>query len=198
MATNHDVMGTVHMEAECDRAMQLEETRWLSELNAAYGLPSAIVAHAWFDAPDVEWQLSRHVQYPLLRDIRSKPLTASHPGEDVGGLRRTMQDPRWLHGYKLLEQFGLSWDRSAQGLAMWRRGMAALAQVEHVYVKLACVCVPNQPWSMKARRGVILEAIGRFGVDRCMFASNVPPASHPDRLRHHAPRLSSHSGRFLP
>ena len=70
MVANHNVVGTVHVEAECDRAMQLEETRWLSELNATYGLPSAIVAHAWFDAPGVEWQLSRHAQYPLLRGIR--------------------------------------------------------------------------------------------------------------------------------
>ena len=95
------------------------------------------------------------------------------------------------------EQFG-PWDRSAQGLAMWHRAMATLAQVEHVGVKLACVGVPNQPWSMKARQGVILRTIGRFGVDRCMFASNVLPASHPDRLRHHAPRLPSHSGSSLP
>nr|MCH9672765.1 amidohydrolase family protein [Gammaproteobacteria bacterium] len=69
------------------------------------------------------------------------------------------------------------WDRSEDGLAMWRQGMDALAGVDHVCVKLSCVCVPGQPWTVAAHRDVILETIDRFGVERCMFASNVPPDS---------------------
>ncbi|MCH9670723.1 MAG: amidohydrolase, partial [Gammaproteobacteria bacterium] len=109
-AANHDVVGTVHVEAECDRSMQLDETRWLTELNERDGLPSAIVAHVWFDAPDIEDQLAQHAEFGLLRGIRSKPLTTAQPGQDIRGRRRTMQDPMWLHGYKMLEKFGLSWD----------------------------------------------------------------------------------------
>ncbi|MEM7249962.1 MAG: amidohydrolase family protein [Pseudomonadota bacterium] len=207
-AKNHRVVGTVHVEAECDRAMQLQETEWLSALNAQFGLPNAIVAHVWFDDPAVEAKLGAHAEWRLFRGIRSKPVTASRPDEDVRGVRRSMQDPRWIAGFRRLADFNLSWDlrvpywhleeaarlaadhpdipvvlnhtgfpwdRSEAGLARWRTGMRALARVDHVSVKLSCVCVPGAPWTLGAHRDVILEAIDLFGVSRCMFASNVPP-----------------------
>ena len=36
----HEVVKTVHVEAECDRRCQVEETRWLTEMNARFGLPN--------------------------------------------------------------------------------------------------------------------------------------------------------------
>ena len=45
-AAGHNVLTTVHCEAEWDRADQLGETRWISELHAQHGFPGAIVAHA--------------------------------------------------------------------------------------------------------------------------------------------------------
>jgi predicted TIM-barrel fold metal-dependent hydrolase len=198
----------VHVEAECDRAQQVEETRWLTELHDQFGLPNAIVAHAWFDNPDVEEVLARHAEFDLVRGIRSKPLTAGSPDQSIAGMRRTMQDPRWLAGYAKLADFGLSWDlrvpcwhlddaarvaldhpdipvvlnhtgfpwdRSPEGLALWRAGMRAIAKADHVSVKLSCVCVPGQPWRYALHRDVVRETIDLFGVERCMFASNVPP-----------------------
>ncbi|MBV8095110.1 MAG: hypothetical protein JO110_18145 [Acetobacteraceae bacterium] len=50
----HNVLATVHCEAEMDRACQVEETLWLTEVNARYGFPNAIVAHAWFHTEDAE------------------------------------------------------------------------------------------------------------------------------------------------
>ena len=74
-----------------------------------------------------------------------------------------------------LNHAGFPWDRSAEGLAIWRRGMRLLAHEQHVYCKLSCVCVPGLPWSYAAHRDVVREAIDIFGVQRCMFATNVPP-----------------------
>lgn len=206
--SQHNVIGTVHVEAECDRAMQLAETAWLTQLHEKFGLPSAIVAHAWFDTPNAEEILTAQAASPLVRGIRSKPITAASPDASVAGTPRSMQDPAWRRGFALLEKLDLSWDlrvpcwhlaeaaevieaypdtrvvlnhtgfpwdRSEAGLAIWRTGMAALARIPSVHVKLSCVCVPGESWTAERHRGVILETIEKFGVERCMFATNIPP-----------------------
>ena len=205
---HHNVVGTVHVEAEVDRSLQLEETRWLTGLSREFGLPSAIVAHAWFDTPNAPDVLAAQAEFALVRGIRSKPITGGSPDEDVSGQPRSMQDPRWLDGYRRLAEHGLSWDlrvpfwhleeaarvaaahpdipvvlnhtgfpwmRTEEGLAGWRHGMKALAEIPHVWLKLSCVCVPGEPWTYAAHRDVVREAIDIFGPTRCMFASNVPP-----------------------
>lgn len=110
VARGQPVIGTVHVEAERARDEQVAETRWLHDVHAKYGFPGAVVAHAWFDRPDTEEILAQHAAYPLVRGIRSKPVTSAQPGESVHGLAGTMQDPKWLQGFALLERFGLSWD----------------------------------------------------------------------------------------
>jgi predicted TIM-barrel fold metal-dependent hydrolase len=195
-AAGHDVAKTVHVEAECSREQQVAETEWLTEQNRLTGMPSAIVAHAWFHTPNAAEILERQASFPLVRGIRSKPF---RPG--------MMQERAWLAGYRLLERFGLSWDlrvlpreleeaalvvrahpgipvalnhagfpwdRSAQGLEAWRKGMRALAASAHCWCKLSCLCLPDGPWNYEANRRVVLEAIDMFGVHRCMFASNFP------------------------
>lgn len=195
-AAAHNVVKTVHVEAECRRDQQVAETRWLTEMNARHGLPNAIVAHAWFHTADVEGILAQQKSFPLVRGIRSKPA-----GEAM------MRDPKWLAGLRLLRKFDLSWDlrvktweleasaqvvraipdipvvlnhtgfpwdRSDAGLGLWRRGMKALAACEQVHCKLSCLCLPEGPWDYEDNRRIVLEAIEIFGIDRCMFASNFP------------------------
>jgi predicted TIM-barrel fold metal-dependent hydrolase len=206
-AADHHVVKTVHVEAECSREQQVEETRWLTGLNAQHGMPNAIVAHAWFHTPDAAGILAQQKEFPLVRGIRSKPVTGRNPGESVAGAPGSMQDPKWLAGLRLLRTFDLSWDlrvptwhleeaaqvvrgipdvrvvlnhtgfpwdRSEAGLALWRRGMQALAACENVYCKLSCLCLPEGGWDFEDNRRIVLEAIGFFGVERCMFASNFP------------------------
>lgn len=72
-AAGHDVVKTVHVEAESSREQQVAETRWLSELNTRYGVPNAIVAHAWFHTPNAEEILAQQKAFLLVRGIRSKP-----------------------------------------------------------------------------------------------------------------------------
>jgi predicted TIM-barrel fold metal-dependent hydrolase len=190
------VVKTVHVEAECSRALQVAETEWLTALNAQHGMPDAIVAHAWFHTPDAAAILERQASFPQVRGIRSKPFRDG-----------MMREKAWLAGYARLEQFGLSWDcrvktweleeaaavvrahpgiavvlnhtgfpwdRSAEGLDLWRRGMRALAASPHCWCKLSCLCLPDGPWDYEGNRRVVLEAIDIFGAGRCMFASNFP------------------------
>lgn len=109
-AAGHNVVKTVHVEAECRRDQQVAETRWLAQLNDRYGMPDAVVAHAWFHTNDAEDILAQQKEFPLVRGIRSKPVTSRSPAESVAGAPGSMQDPNWLAGLQLLRKFGLSWD----------------------------------------------------------------------------------------
>jgi predicted TIM-barrel fold metal-dependent hydrolase len=206
-AAGHNVVKTVHVEAECSREQQIAETRWLTEMNAKHGMPNAIVGHAWFHTPNAEDILAQHKAFALVRGIRSKPVTSNSPGTSVAGAPGTMQDPQWLAGLRLLRKFdfswdlrvptwhleeaaqvvranpdvavvlnhtGFPWDRSEAGLAMWRRGMRALAACPNVYCKLSCLCLLDGAWDYDDNRRIVLETIETFGIERCMFASNFP------------------------
>jgi predicted TIM-barrel fold metal-dependent hydrolase len=203
----HNVIATVHIEAECDRTAQVAETAWVTRMAAEYGMPGAIVAHAWIDEPNSEDILLQHKQYPLVRGIRTKPIISKGPGDSVRGQPRSMQDPKWRNGLGLLQKHDLSWDlrvtwwhleeaaevvrehpglrvvlnhtgypldRSPEALKVWRRGMEALAACPNVHCKISGLTVLGQPWTLTANKPIILETIGIFGVDRCMFASNFP------------------------
>lgn len=206
-AGHHRLVASVHVEAECDRSQQVEETRWLTGLNARHGLPTAIVAHAWFHTDDAEAIVAQQAAFPLVRGIRSKPVTRPAPGAALADRRGSMDDPDWRRGFRLLARYGLSWDlrvptwhleeaaevvrsnpdvavvlnhtgfpwdRSDAGLAMWRRGMRALADCANCHCKLSCLCLLDGPWDYEDNRRIVLEAIDLFGVARCMFASNFP------------------------
>lgn len=107
---DHNVLMTVHCEAEWDRADQVGETRWVSEMNAVYGFPNAIVAHAWFHTPEGDEILAQQASFPLVRGIRSKPVTSLSPASMAPGEPGTMQDENWLRGFSNLEKYQLSWD----------------------------------------------------------------------------------------
>lgn len=109
-AVRHNVLKTVHCEAEWSRDDQVGETRWLTEMNERHGLPHAIVAHAWFHTPNAAEVIAQHASVPLVRGIRSKPVTALSPAAMTPGAPGTMQDPNWLRGFALLGKHGLSWD----------------------------------------------------------------------------------------
>ena len=203
----HNVIATVHIEAECDRSKQVEETAWVTSMAEQYGMPNAIVAHAWIDEDNSEEILARQKEFRLVRGIRTKPIIAKGPDGSVKGQPRSLQDPKWRAGLALLEKYDLSWDlrvpwyhleeaaevvrehpnlrialnhtgypmdRSAEQLAVWRRGMEALAACPNVWCKLSGFPVLGEPYTVTANKPVILDAISMFGVERCMFASNYP------------------------
>lgn len=104
---------TVHIEAEWDRANPVNETRWLSRLACKTGRPSASVAHAALDHPEVEAILTQQAAFPLVRGIRHKPVTAGSRAEARRQLPGSMDDERWRRGYALLARHGLSYDLQA-------------------------------------------------------------------------------------
>jgi predicted TIM-barrel fold metal-dependent hydrolase len=104
------ILATVHVEAEHDRARQVAETEWLHEVHAHHGMPNAIVAHAWFHTDDSEAILARQSRFPLVRGIRSKPVTAARADEAPPTGPGSLHDPNWRRGLARLERYGLSWD----------------------------------------------------------------------------------------
>jgi predicted TIM-barrel fold metal-dependent hydrolase len=208
-ARNHNLLMTVHCEAEWDREDQVGETRWITEMNQRYGFPNAIVAHAWFHTPNSEEVLATQAEFPLVRGIRSKPVTALSPRSMTPGAPGTMQDEAWLRGFARLERHGVSWDlrvpfwhlpeaaevarafpgtpivlnhtgfpwnRSEEGLAAWRRAMEVIAREPNVWLKVSEFGLKDQPWDYESNRRIVLDAIGIFGIGRCMFATNFPVA----------------------
>jgi predicted TIM-barrel fold metal-dependent hydrolase len=109
-AARHNVLATVHCEAEWARDDQVGETDWLTDMHALHGMPSAIVAHAWFDSENCAEVIARQALCPLVRGIRSKPVTSLTSDSMSPGAPGTMQDRRWLDGFARLERHGLSWD----------------------------------------------------------------------------------------
>jgi predicted TIM-barrel fold metal-dependent hydrolase len=208
-ARGHNVLMTVHCEAEWDRNDQVGETLWLTEMNRLHGFPNALVAHAWFHTPNSEEVLQRQAGFPLVRGIRSKPATSRSPQGMTPGAPGTMQDEAWLRGFARLERYGFSWDlrvpywhlkeaaevarafprtpivlnhtgfpwdRSAEGLAAWRRAMESIAGEPNVHLKVSEFGLKDEPWDYESNRRIVLDAISIFGIERCMFATNSPVA----------------------
>lgn len=159
------VEGTVHIEAERDRSDEIGETRWLSALHAATGLPSAIVAHASFVASDCEEMLAGQRAFPLVRGIRSKPVTARTPADMQPGAPGTMQDECWLRGFALLQKYGLSWDLR---VPFWH--LAEAAEVARAFPATAIVLNhTGLPWD-RSPQGL---ARWRAGMERLADCPNV-------------------------
>lgn len=104
------VVKTVYVEAEWDPTDPVGETRWVHELAARDGVPSAVVAQAWLDRGDVAAVLAAQAAFPRVRGVRHKPRAAPSPAEVVPGAPGSMGDPRWRAGYALLARHRLSFD----------------------------------------------------------------------------------------
>jgi len=72
---------------------------------------------------------------------------------------------------------GLPLDRSEEGLAIWRKGLAALADCPNVVIKISELGLPHGTWDVASNVRVVREAASIFGPDRIIFASNLPVAS---------------------
>jgi len=208
-ASAHNVLATVHCEAEWNRTDQVGETNWISAIHARHGFPNAIIAHAWFNTPNAADILEQQAAFPLVRGIRSKPVTAASPAEKAIGGPGTMRDDKWLAGLSRLERYGLSfdlrvpywhlaeaaavaaqfpnismvlnhtgfpWDRSPEGLKAWRAGMEIIARQPNMHLKISEFGLRDQPWNYDSNRAIVRDALGIFGVERCLFATNFPVA----------------------
>jgi predicted TIM-barrel fold metal-dependent hydrolase len=177
---------------------------FIAELRAETGFPNVAIAQAWLDRDDVAEVLESHAARDFVRGVRQKPRGGTSPKDRrptsmsdpvwrAGfarlrplGLQFDLQTPWWHldEAAELARDFpdtqivllhtGLPADRSREGLAGWKAGMAALARCPNAAVKISGIGVPGVPWTVEKNREVVLTTIDIFGVDRCMFASNFP------------------------
>jgi predicted TIM-barrel fold metal-dependent hydrolase len=104
-----NVVGAVHIDAGASTPEALAETEWLEGLAEGEGLPSAIVAFAALDAPQVESLLAAHAAHPRVRGVRhivnwhADPRRTYTPRDITG-------DAAWQAGFGLLAKYGLSFD----------------------------------------------------------------------------------------
>ncbi|MBJ7444225.1 MAG: amidohydrolase family protein [Sphingobium sp.] len=74
----------------------------------------------------------------------------------------------------IINHMGMPVLTDPQGIGDWRRGMAALAALPHVAVKLSGMGFIRRDWTKENIASFIRETIDLFGVERCMFASDTP------------------------
>ena len=89
--------------------------------------------------------------------------------EHAAALCRDFPDTRLI-----LNHTGLPADRSPEGIAGWKRTLAALAACPNAAIKISGLGMPGQAWTAERNREVVLTAIELFGAERAMFASNFP------------------------
>ncbi|MGX5734077.1 amidohydrolase family protein [Bosea thiooxidans] len=104
------VVGSVYVEAEWNRDLAAEESRWVAAVAAEQGLPSAVVAWCDFAQPNADTLLASHASVSIVRGVRHKPAAVASPAEAGRGAKGSMDDPAWRAGYALLEKHGLSYD----------------------------------------------------------------------------------------
>ena len=163
-AQAHGVVGTVYVETEWDPRDPVGEMRYVEQLRRDTGFPTVAVAQARLDRDDAARVLGQQAAFPFVRGIRHKPRANRSPAEGAPGamtdagwragfallaplrLRFDLQTPWWhlaeaarlAHDFPttqiILNHTGLPADRSAEGIAAWRRSMAILAQCPNVAV----------------------------------------------------------------
>jgi predicted TIM-barrel fold metal-dependent hydrolase len=75
----------------------------------------------------------------------------------------------------ILPVMGWPLDLTAEGQANWSAGIAAVARHPNVTVKIfGLECIFGIRWTVDWVRLWILNAIEKFGPNRCMFASHMP------------------------
>jgi predicted TIM-barrel fold metal-dependent hydrolase len=110
----HDIVKSVHVQAEHDESEPVRETAWLQQVAddpASGGFPHAIVAYADLSEPDVERVLVAHRQYPNVRGIRQ---SLNYDPQSQAGVAAAPIDflthDGWLAGFELLRKHDLSFD----------------------------------------------------------------------------------------
>ncbi len=118
----HNVVKTVHMEAEWTPDDPVGETKWLHGLHERTGYPHALIGQAWFVRGDIADVLAGHAAYPLVRSVRQKPAAAASPEALVAGAPGSMADAAFRDGYAGLAKHGLHYDLQTP---WWHLGEAA-------------------------------------------------------------------------
>ncbi len=69
---------------------------------------------------------------------------------------------------------GSPWNQSATGIASWRAGLRALAELPNVHCKISGLGMFDHDWTPDSIRPLVDSCLEIFGTARCMFGSNFP------------------------
>ena len=118
-------------------------------MHERYGIPGAIVAHAWFDTPTPRRSIAAQAAFPLVRGIRSKPVTAPSPDQDDCPARPARcRTSSWLRG------FALSKNTGCHGICGFRSGISyEAAAVARAFPKTKIILNHTAFRGTAARRG---------------------------------------------
>ena len=128
-AASLELVKSVHLQAEIDHRLAVEETRWLQSIADAPGsggFPHGIVAYADLAEPQVDGTLAAHAAFANARGIRQILNRHQDPGVNFVD-RDYMRDEPWQRGFGRLRAHGLSFDmqlyapQMADGAATARR-----------------------------------------------------------------------------
>ena len=103
-----NITKSVHVEAGA--ADSLAETRWLQNLADTQNCPTATVAHAALDSPNLSSVLEELCTFSTVRGIRHIITWHADPALTYVTRSDYLEDPAWLAGFKLLDRFKLSFD----------------------------------------------------------------------------------------
>lgn len=191
----HAPSRVVHVNAAVGTPDPVAETRWLQAAADRTGIPHGIVAGAALDAPDRDDVLRRHAEHPALRGIRDRRrdgyLTDARWEQGfarLGELGLVCCDDPPLEQHRAfatlaarhpgttlcIDHAGFPRRRDAAYFAEWRTGMAHLAAVPSVVVKISGLGMCDHAWTVASLRPWVLTCIELFGVERSFFGTNWP------------------------
>lgn len=106
------IAGAVYMEAEWSSEDPLGETKWVHNLNAKTGFPSAMTAQVWLDRSNATDLIAAQAAFPLVRSVRHKPRAFAtenewHEGHNLPG---SMRCSVFRQNYSALAKHGLHFE----------------------------------------------------------------------------------------
>ena len=202
-----NLVGSVHVQANCGATDPVAETEWLQGLSDKSGVPTAAVAEADLTTSDAPALIARHAAFPVTRGVRAmvawdtagrwrfaeRPHVLAEPGfrsnvqalsehdlsldlvvvptqlGEVGDLAREL--PSLGIAINHLGQVEPDQPGNAQG---WQKGLAALADLENVHLKISGLWTIDRAWRRDLLAPMVNYALDTLGADRLMFGSNLP------------------------
>lgn len=199
-----NLVGAVHVDAGAHPDDGERETDWLNDVADDHILPNAIIARVALDAPNVAEVLARQAGRRRVRGIRHLinwhpdaarqaypcDLTTDSAWRRGFGMLADHGLSYDFHGFPpqlaglaeiaalyprvpvIINHLGLP--IRADGLDDWRAGLAAMAAMPQVSIKLSGAGFVQSPFDPAAFADIVHEVIALFGTQRVMVATNFP------------------------